>query len=360
MPKLIVADENEGRRALLANTFERNGFDVTRVGTLRQAEGTALATMPEVVLVEGDWKVGDAIDSAQRMMSDPEFAFKCRIVVLAKSPTDDYLVSAANAGISEVMKKPIDMNALISQIQKHAQKQFVPPPAQVSTNSSISTGSFGVESVMGGGTWALPMLSGLVSKQTVNQEFISEIFEQLGEEGKEFDTEAMGIQPQLMSEMLRVALNKLVSDGESNEVNSEATEQAKTTSMPNFKEISKGKTLGASSNSPESTGSINLGSSMEDILQRQADEIAMEIEAKMDEILDEKPEFITLVEDFNRVPIDVEMAKMTKHTADFVHELLWDLGRPGAVSDITLMTRIEDATEMMQDILDGFSFVEEE
>ena len=50
---------------------------------------------------------------------------------------------------------------------------------------------------------------------------------------------------------------------------------------------------------------------MEDILQRQADEIAMEIEAKMDEILDEKPEFITLVEDFNRVPIDVEMAKMT-------------------------------------------------
>ena len=357
MPKLIVADENEGRRALLANTFERNGFDVTRVGTLRQAEGTALATMPEVVLVEGEWKVGDAIDSAQRMMSDPEFAFKCRIVVLAKSPTEDYLLSAANAGISEVMKKPIDMSALISQVEKHAQKQFVSPPADVSRNSSISSGSFGVEAVMGGGTWALPMLSGLVSKQTVNQEFISEIFAQLGEEGKEFDAEAMGIQPQLMSEMLRVALNKLVSESENSEDQSGPQQE---TSVPNFKDISKGKTLGASSSTKEPTGSINLGSSMEDILQKQADEIAREIEEKMDDILNEQPEFITLVEDINRVPIDLEMAKMTKHTADFVHELLWDLGKPGAVSDITLMTRIEDATEMMKDILDGFSFLEEE
>ena len=46
MAKVIVADENEGRRTLLANTLEREGFDITRAGTLRQAEGTALAIMP--------------------------------------------------------------------------------------------------------------------------------------------------------------------------------------------------------------------------------------------------------------------------------------------------------------------------
>ena len=357
MPKLIVADENEGRRSLLANTFERNGFDVTRVGTLRQAEGTALATMPEVVLMEGTWKVGDAIDSAQRMMSDPEFAFKCRIVILAKSPTDDYLVSAANAGISEVMKKPIDMNKLIEQLKKHAAKQFVPPPAEVTSNSSLSAGSFSVEAVMGGGTWALPMLSGLVSKETINQQFVDEIFEQLGEEGRVIDPDNATMQPQVVSEMLRLALNKLVSE---NSVAEEANAQG-TSQGPSFDQISKGQKLGSAKNDKSSQNKVaNLGSSMEDILQRQADEIAREIEDKMDEILDEKPEFITLLEDENRVPIDKEMAALTKHTADFVHELLWDLGRPGAVSDITLMTRIEDATEMMKDILDGFSFLEEE
>ena len=47
MGKIIVADENQGRRTLLASTLEREGFDVTRAGTLRQAEGTALAVMPE-------------------------------------------------------------------------------------------------------------------------------------------------------------------------------------------------------------------------------------------------------------------------------------------------------------------------
>ena len=84
LAKVIVADENEGRRTLLANTLEREGFDITRAGTLRQAEGTALATMPEIVLMDGEWKSGDAIDASQRLMSDPEFAFKCRIVVLSR------------------------------------------------------------------------------------------------------------------------------------------------------------------------------------------------------------------------------------------------------------------------------------
>ncbi len=79
MPQIIISDENEGRRNLLANTLEREGFDVTRGSTLRQTEATALATMPEVVVMDDEWKSGDALDAAQRMMSDPEFAFKCRI-----------------------------------------------------------------------------------------------------------------------------------------------------------------------------------------------------------------------------------------------------------------------------------------
>ena len=57
MGKVIVADENQGRRTLLATTLEREGFEVTRAGTLRQAEGTALAvsythlTLPTIALV---------------------------------------------------------------------------------------------------------------------------------------------------------------------------------------------------------------------------------------------------------------------------------------------------------------------
>ena len=54
MASIIIADENEGRRNLLANTFEREGYDVTRLGTLTQTEATAGAVLPDVLLLEGD------------------------------------------------------------------------------------------------------------------------------------------------------------------------------------------------------------------------------------------------------------------------------------------------------------------
>ena len=50
MGKIIVADENQGRRTLLASTLEREGFDVTRAGTLRQAEGTAPVSYTHLTL----------------------------------------------------------------------------------------------------------------------------------------------------------------------------------------------------------------------------------------------------------------------------------------------------------------------
>ena len=55
---IIIADENEGRRNLLANTFEREGYDVTRLGTLTQTEATAGAVLPDVLLLEGEWSEG--------------------------------------------------------------------------------------------------------------------------------------------------------------------------------------------------------------------------------------------------------------------------------------------------------------
>ena len=196
------------RFRLLANTLEREGFDITRAGTLRQAEGTALVTMPEIVLLEGEWKNGDAIDAAQRLMSDPEFAFKCRIVVLSRNTGQEYLVSAAKAGISEVIAKPIDMKVLIDQLNKHARKQFVPPPADVEGQGS-GGGSFDVSMLMGDSTWALPMLKGLVGPEKINPGFIDEILVQMDEEGLEVN-EMFDLQ--LWAAMLRIALNHLVQD----------------------------------------------------------------------------------------------------------------------------------------------------
>ena len=41
-------------------------------------------------------------------------------------------------------------------------------------------------------------------------------------------------------------------------------------------------------------------------------------------------------------------------TNELVNDLMWNLGRPGAVNDLTLITQIEDITEMVGDVLTSF------
>jgi CheY-like chemotaxis protein len=346
VPKLIVADENQGRRNLLASTLERAGYDITRAGTLRQAEGTALATMPEIVLIDGEWKVGDAIDASQRLMSDPEFAFKCRIVILSRDSSKDYLVSAARAGVNEVITKPVDMNRLLSQLDKHSKKQFVPPPADVSNvTGKGGAGTFDVSMVMNDGQWALPMLKGIVTPEKINVDFINEILTQLGEEGIEVHED---LDPSLMSNMLRIALNNIVKD-----IDQDGTGQ--NTAGITLPSANKSSKLGSKSAKSKATGS-----SMEEILQNQVDGITEEIEKKMDSILDERPDLVSIIPDFNQVVIDPAVLEFTRLVTETAHELMWDIGKPGNVSDITLRTRIEDITEMLGDVLSSLPEGEEE
>jgi len=339
VPKLIVADENDGRRNLLAGTLERAGYEVTRASTLRQAEGTALATMPEIVLIDGEWNSGDAIDASQRLMSDPEFAFKCRIVILSRVASEEYLISAARSGINEVITKPVDMNKLLEQLGKHSKKQFVPPPADVSNATGTgSGGTFDVSMVMNDGQWALPMLKGIITPEKINVDFINEILTQLGQEGIDVSEE---LDPSLMSNVLRVALNHLVNDLDDPDEENVGTQ--KLSSLPTTK-------VSATLGSKSSTSKLG-GGAMEDILQHQADGIASQIESVMDEILDERPDLIAIIPDQNQVVIDPAVLEFTRLVTETTHELMWDLGRPGNITDLTLLTRVEDVTELLGDVL---------
>lgn len=360
MAKVIVADENEGRRSLLANTLERQGFEITRAATLRQAEGTALAIMPEVVLIDGEWKNGDAIDASQRLMGDPEFAFKCRIVILARNVSQEYRVSAAQSGVAEVIPKPVDMNVLIEQLNKHTRKQFVPPPADVA-KSQGGGGSFDVSMTMGDSTWALPMLKGLVGPEKINTDFIDEILSQMDEEGLEVNNE---LDSSAMSSMLRLALNKLVeqasADGElippqSGDGNEEQSKSPVGPSSPS--QAKRGQPLGGS----DAKKMIQtISSPMGGILEAQAQGIADEVEGMMDSILDEEPDLVALHGFDTMVPIDPEVLAMTRLTTELVSDLMWSLGQRGAVSDLTLLTQIEDAAQMMADVLEALPIVDEE
>ena len=200
---------------------------------------------------------------------------------------------------------------------------------------------------MGDSTWALPMLKGLVSPEKINPGFIDEILVQMDEEGLEvndtFDTS-------MMANMLRIALNHLVQDVSPEDIpieaipNQEGDTSQQKEELPSFGNMSRGRTLGSGSG-PSKPRKPRM-TSMEEILEKQADSIGDEVVSKMDEILDEMP--------------DLEVLKLTKLTTEVVHDLMWNLGRPGAVSDVTLITQIEDAAQMLSDVLDALPEVEDE
>jgi DNA-binding response OmpR family regulator len=349
--RIIVADENQGRRDLLANTFQREGFDVTRTPTLRQTEATAIATFPDVILLESEWSQGSVLDVCQKMNSNPKFRNSTRIVVLSRSITPDFLSSAAMAGVAEVIGKPIDMNQLISQMQRHASKQFVAPPAEIAPTQGGGLGGqrFDVSMTMNDSQWALPMLRRLVEAGNIDDDFVRDIQVEMGVVEEE---------PLLSSEdlttMVRLALNRLVgTEGLQEQSSKEAVKG------PSFRSVSKGASLSAGAK-PKLSSEGGLGGSMEDILDKQAREIAAQVEEKMDGILDEEPEFISLLTQDSQSYIDPEALVMTQLTTELVHDLLKLLKRPGAVSDITLLTQIEDALTLTGDVLEALPAREEE
>jgi hypothetical protein len=247
------------------------------------------------------------------------------------------------------MGKPIDMTALVDQLHRHTRKQFVPPPAEVNTGGGTG-GTFDVSMTMGDSKWALPMLKGLVGPEKIDSGFINEILGQMGEEGLEVNDE---LDPSTMSAMLRLALNKLV--GES------AGQADGAQTGPSFSDLKRSESLGkGKANGPLAAMNQGFKSSMEDILEAQAQGLAQEVEEAMDGILDESPELITIHKESTMTPIDPEVLKLTRLTTEFVSDLMWNLGRPGAVSDITLMTQVEDAAQMLQDVLESLPAAEEE
>ena len=366
MASIIIADENEGRRNLLANTFEREGYEVTRLSTLAQTTATASAVLPDVLLLEGEWSQGSVLDVCQSFVGQPRFRSATRIVILSRTTAPDFLSSAALAGVAEVIGKPVDMNQLIGQIGRHAAKQFVPPPADVSAGTGgggLGGQRFDVGMTMNDSQWALPMLRRLVEAGNIDEDFVASIRGEM-DEGELPDDEG-GLSAEAMTTMVRLALNRLVgTEGPPTAEVNEPTEQteekvvALPSNVPSFKDLNKGATLGegAASSLPKSGGN----SSMEDILERQAEDIARQVEADMDSILSEEPEYISLLDENEQVGIDPETLALTRLTAEVLQELMDALQRPGALSDLTLLTRVEDASTLAADMLNALPAQEEE
>ena len=324
MASIIVADEQEGRRNLLAGTLEREEYSVTRAGTLRQCEGTALATMPDVVLMDGEWKTGDAIDAASRLSSDPEFALKCRIVILSSNVGEEYLVSAAKAGVSEVLAKPVDMNKLLVQLDKHAKKLFVEPPADIRTGTG--SGFFEVSVSPGDPSWSLPILQELLGEGAIDTAFVDDLVSRMDED--------IEIGHDVLERLLRMAFDDLILGAEvSVEIDEDMTDEEREAAI--------------------SAAKAERRSRLIDAMESQADVIEGELDEQLERLLDPPEEVAILTEFTGMVPVDPNTLRMTKLSLEIIRDLFWDMGVPVREHLGMYSTQLEDAQQMVVDCLEA-------
>jgi len=167
--------------------------------------------------------------------------------------------------------------------------------------------------------------------------------------------EAVGLEedPEGLVELVRRTMARLV------EVNEDAVEPeasgaaAQAPAGPSIDDLTKSATLGSAEapGGAEKRGARLDSGGMQDALQRQADQIANEVEQAMDDVLNEAPPTVTEAETDDTQSVDKETLAYVRLCIEDIRDLLWDLGRPGAVSDLTLMTRLEDATGFAEEVL---------
>ncbi|MEE2759756.1 MAG: response regulator [Candidatus Thermoplasmatota archaeon] len=324
MASIIVADEQEGRRNLLAGTLEREEYSVTRAGTLRQCEATALATMPDVVLLDGEWNTGDAIDAASRLSSDPEFDLKCRIVILSSNVGEEYLVSAAKAGVSEVLAKPVDMSKLLVQLDKHAKKMFVEPPAEIRTGSG--SGFFEVSVTPGDPSWSLPILQELLGEGAIDDVFVNDLVSRLDED--------IDVENHILERLLRLAFDELILGAEVNvDIDENLSDDERQSAIENAKAERRSRLI--------------------DAMESQAEKIEEELDKQLDRLMEPPEEVAILTEFTGMVPVDPNTLRMTILSLEIIRDLFWDMGVPVREKLGIYSTQLEDAQQMIVDCLDA-------
>ena len=126
MIKLLLAEDDEFSRDMLARRLERNGFEVIPAVDGREALQAARRERPDVVLLDLDMPVMDGHALMRSLASDPR-TFKIPVIVLTAHAQPEDVAQAASLGCAAYEIKPIPC-AACSIASKRRSTHGPPPP----------------------------------------------------------------------------------------------------------------------------------------------------------------------------------------------------------------------------------------
>lgn len=114
--RILVADDNETNRDILATRLEANGYEVLHAADGEQALTVTRERRPDLILLDIMMPKLDGIEVCKRLKADPALPFTPIILVTAKAESDD-VVEGLDAGADEYLTKPIDQKALVARVK---------------------------------------------------------------------------------------------------------------------------------------------------------------------------------------------------------------------------------------------------
>lgn len=116
MPRLLIVEDNEMNRDMLARRLQRRGYEV--LTAIDGLEGVSLAStqQPDVILMDLSLPVMDGWEATRRIRADARTADIPVIALTAHALQSDH-EEALQAGCDDVDTKPIDLERLIKKIE---------------------------------------------------------------------------------------------------------------------------------------------------------------------------------------------------------------------------------------------------
>lgn len=116
MPKLLLAEDNEMNRDMLARRLQRRGYDVAMAVDGGQVVEMARSELPDLILMDLSLPVLDGWEATRLLKAGPDTHAIPIIALTAHAMAGDR-EKALDAGCDDYDTKPVDFPRLISKIE---------------------------------------------------------------------------------------------------------------------------------------------------------------------------------------------------------------------------------------------------
>jgi adenylate cyclase len=115
-PLILIADDNEANRDILARRLEAHGYQLVMAGDGEEALDCARDRLPDLILLDIMMPKMDGLEVCRRLKADKDLPFIPIILVTARADTKD-IVAGLDLGADEYLTKPVDQAALVARVR---------------------------------------------------------------------------------------------------------------------------------------------------------------------------------------------------------------------------------------------------